>query len=126
MLGLCPIMRTQIFKLHIWEMEQSRRCRFFMSFVHMAQQCPDVGTTVIVIAAAFFWKGSDGKMSVEQVFPTLAVISPSQGPTLRPLEAYTYVTSMTACFSRNSKIFASSRTKGLMREARLLSKASAV
>ncbi|EGX88251.1 ABC multidrug transporter [Cordyceps militaris CM01] len=103
MLGLGPTMRDQIHKLRIEEMETSKPFRFYMAIVNMLQQFADVGTPVVVIAAAFFWQGFGGKMSASQVFPTLAVVSLIQAPTARALSAYTDVASMTACFGRIQK-----------------------
>lgn len=103
MLGLGPIMRDQIHKLRVEEMESSKPLRFLLALVNMLQQFADVGTPVIVIAVAFFWRGFGGKMSASQVFPTLAVVSLIQTPMARALEAYSDVTSMTACFERIQK-----------------------
>lgn len=103
MLGLGPTMRDQIHKLRIEEMETSKPFRFLMALVNMLQQFADVGTPVVVIAAAFFWRGFGGTMTASQVFPTLAVVSLIQAPTARALSAYTDVASMTACFGRIQK-----------------------
>ncbi|TQV97095.1 ABC multidrug transporter [Cordyceps javanica] len=103
MLGLGPTMRDQIHKLRIKEMEISKPFRFFMALVNMLHQFVDGGTPVVVIAAAFFWRGFDGTLTASQVFPTLAVVSLIQAPTVRALSAYTNVASMTACFGRIQK-----------------------
>ncbi|KAJ6781974.1 hypothetical protein PWT90_01260 [Aphanocladium album] len=100
MLGLGPTMREQIQRLRVEEMDMSRPYRFYMGLLNMTQQIADLGTPVVVVAGAFFWRGFDHKMSSTRVFPTLAVVSLIQGPTLKALLAYTDVTAMLACFER--------------------------
>ena len=100
MLGLGPTMRNQIHHLRVKEMEVSKTYRVYMGLLNITQQAADVGTPVIVIAGAFFWKGFGHKMVSTRVFPTLAVVNLIQGPTLQALMAYTDVTAMLACFDR--------------------------
>ncbi|OAQ99516.1 hypothetical protein LLEC1_05570 [Akanthomyces lecanii] len=100
MMGLGPTMRDQIHQLRVEEMETSKHFRFFMALLNITGQFADVGTPVVVIAAAFFWKGFDGEVTSSQVFPTLAVVSLIQRPTSKSLNAYAEVTSMAACFDR--------------------------
>lgn len=100
MLGLSPIMRDIIHRLRIEEMQTSRKYRFYMTLVNIAQQFVDLGTPVVVVAAAFFLKGFGHTMSAAQVFPTLAVVSLIQGPMQELLEIYPLVTGMVACFDR--------------------------
>ncbi|KAK8141736.1 hypothetical protein G3M48_009985 [Beauveria asiatica] len=100
MLGLGPTMRHQIHRLRVEEMGISKPYRVYMGLLNMTQQFADVGTPVIVIAGSFFWKGFGHKMTSTRVFPTLAVVTLIQSPTLRALLAYTDVTAMLACFAR--------------------------
>ncbi|KAJ3496535.1 hypothetical protein NLG97_g2588 [Lecanicillium saksenae] len=100
MLGLGPVMREQIHRLRIKEMDISRPYRFFMMFLNILQEFADVGTPVVVVAFAFFYKGFDRKITPSLVFPTLTVITLIQGPTITALGAYTDVATMLACFDR--------------------------
>ncbi|OAA80139.1 ABC multidrug transporter [Akanthomyces lecanii RCEF 1005] len=99
-LGLGPTMRNQIHRLRVEEMEVSKTYRVYMGLLNVTQQFADVGTPVVVIAGAFFWKGFGHKMVSARVFPTLAVVTLIQGPTLKALLAYTDVAAMLACFAR--------------------------
>ncbi|OAR01944.1 hypothetical protein LLEC1_02922 [Akanthomyces lecanii] len=100
MCGLGPTMRNVIHSLRVQEMETSKKYRFFMTLVNATQQFVDLGTPVVVVAAAFFLSGFDHKMSSTQVFPTLAVVSLIQGPMQKILEIYSEVCAMVACFDR--------------------------
>ncbi|KAJ3492948.1 hypothetical protein NLG97_g5041 [Lecanicillium saksenae] len=100
MLGLGPTMRDVIHRLRVQEMETSKRYRFLMTLLNATQQFVDLGTPVVVIAAAFFLRGFGHTMSASQVFPTLAVVGLIQGPMQQILEIYSEVTSMVACFGR--------------------------
>ncbi|KAJ6783564.1 hypothetical protein PWT90_09493 [Aphanocladium album] len=100
LMGLGPTMRNVIHGLRVDEMKASRKYRFFMTLVNVAQQFVDLGTPVVVVAAAFFLRGFGHTMSATQVFPTLAVVSLIQGPMQQILEIYSGVSSMVACFDR--------------------------
>lgn len=100
MSGLGPTMRNMIHRLRVEEMETSKTYRFFMTLVNVTQQFVELGTPVVVIAAAFFLSGFDHKMSSTQVFPTLAAVSLIQGPMQKILEIYPQVCATVACFER--------------------------
>lgn len=100
MCGLGPTMRNMIHRLRVEEMETSKTYRFFMTLVNATQQFVDLGTPVVVVAAAFFLRGFDHTMSATQVFPTLAVVNLIQGPMQKILEVYSEVSAMVACFDR--------------------------
>ncbi|KAJ3490415.1 hypothetical protein NLG97_g5784 [Lecanicillium saksenae] len=103
MLGLGPVMRNMIHKLRVVEMNTSKPYRFWMTLLNMTASFADVGTPVIVMAAAYFWRGFNHKMSSAQVFPTLATVSLIQTPTVKSLQVYGELTSMVACFDRLQK-----------------------
>ncbi|KAJ4158067.1 uncharacterized protein LMH87_008612 [Akanthomyces muscarius] len=103
MMGLGPIMRDKIHNLRVEEMCTSRPYRFWMAILNMTTSLTDVGTPVIVMAAAYFWKGFGHRMSASQVFPTLAIVSLIQNPTVKSLQVYTELTGMVACFDRVQK-----------------------
>lgn len=100
MLGLAPLLRENIHRHRVQEMQVSKHFRFLMALVNLTTQIADLGTPVIVIAAAFFWRGFDGKMSSSVVFPTLAVVGLIQTPTVQAVMAYSDLTGMIACFGR--------------------------
>ncbi|XWX02281.1 hypothetical protein V2A60_010317 [Cordyceps javanica] len=100
MFGLGPTMRDMIHSLRVKEMEISKRYRFFMTIVNATQQFVDLGTPVVVVAAAFFLSGFNHTMSAGQVFPTLAVVSLIQAPMQKILEIYSEICAMIACFDR--------------------------
>ncbi|KAJ6779854.1 hypothetical protein PWT90_00851 [Aphanocladium album] len=103
MLGLGPVMRDQIHRLRVNEMDLSKPFRFYMMLLNMTQQFADVGTPVVVVAFAFFWRGFGRRMTSTIVFPTLTVVNLIQAPTGRVLLAYPAFTAMLACFDRIQK-----------------------
>ncbi|KAJ6790277.1 hypothetical protein PWT90_07508 [Aphanocladium album] len=103
MMGLGPIMRDMIHKLRVEEMRTSRPYRFWMTLLNMTTSFADIGTPVIVLAAAYFWHGFGHRMSAAQVFPTLAIVGLIQGPTVKSLQVYSELTGMIACFDRVQK-----------------------
>lgn len=102
-LGLGPVVRDKIHNLRVEEMRTSRPYRFWMAILNMTTSLTDVGTPVIVMAAAYFWRGFGHRMSSHQVFPTLAIVSLIQTPTVKSLQVYTELTGMVACFDRVQK-----------------------
>ncbi|KAJ3490883.1 hypothetical protein NLG97_g5700 [Lecanicillium saksenae] len=100
MLGLGPIMRDQIQRLRVEEMEVSKPYRHYMALLYATQQFADICTAPIVVGGAFFWRGFDHQVSSTRVFPTLTVVDLIQRPTIQALSAYSNITSMLACFQR--------------------------
>lgn len=100
MLGLGPIMRDQLHRLRVQEMEISKIYRVYMGILSVTQTVADVGTPIVVIAGAFFWRGFGHRLVSSRVFPTLGVVTLIQTPTIKALASYTDVTAMLACFAR--------------------------
>lgn len=99
-MGLGPIIRDQIHKLRVEEMEMSKRFRFFMTLLNVASHFDGVGPPLVVVAAAFFGKGFGGRMTSSQVYPTLAFVHHIQQFASSALVAHEQVASLTACFDR--------------------------
>ncbi|TQV90051.1 multidrug resistance protein MDR [Cordyceps javanica] len=92
MMGLGPVVRDKIHNSRIEEMRTSRPYRFWMAILNMTTSLTDVGTPVVVMAAAYFWRGFGHRMSSDQVFPTLAIVALIQNPTVKSLQVYTELT----------------------------------
>lgn len=100
MQGLASVVQDRIHNLRVQEMRTSKPYRLWMGVLNMTTSFTDAGTPVVVLAAAYFWRGFNHKLSSAQVFPTLAIVGLIQTPTVKSLQVYTELMGMIACFDR--------------------------
>lgn len=99
-LGLGPTVHTYLHNLRIQELETSKHYRALKSLLGVLQVFADLGQYFVVISVAFVWKGSDGMLSPDRVFPTLAAVSLIANSAPKVLDIYADAMKMVGWFGR--------------------------